>query len=194
MGRAREIRWQLSRSSKTHDASLGRLADMDETHSTQATAVSPVPAGYTTLTPFFCCDGAAAAIDFYTSVLGATVVTRNDLPDGRVAHCELELPSGRMQLSDPAPDDHLVAKAKGVKDVSNSTVVYLPDVDAVYAAATAAGATGCGEPSTFVTGDRYAALLDPWGHRWAVMTRVEDVDPEEAERRVNAWLAEQARD
>jgi hypothetical protein len=45
-----------------------------------------------------------------------------------------------------------------------------------------------------VTGDRYAALLDPWGHRWAIMTRVEDVDPEEAERRLAAWLAEQKDD
>ena len=51
-----------------------------------------------------------------------------------------------------------------------------------------AGAKGYGEPETFVTGDRYAALLDPFGHRWAVMTRVEEVDPAEAERRVKEWL------
>jgi uncharacterized glyoxalase superfamily protein PhnB len=76
--------------------------------------------------------------------------------------------------------------------VHHSTVLYVPDVDAVYAAAVAAGAKGYGEPETFVTGDRYAALLDPWGHRWAVMTRVEDVDPEEARRRVDAWVAQQA--
>jgi hypothetical protein len=42
-----------------------------------------------------------------------------------------------------------------------------------------------------VTGDRYAAVLDPFGHRWTLMTRVEDVSPEEAERRVNEWLRSQ---
>lgn len=42
-----------------------------------------------------------------------------------------------------------------------------------------------------MTGDRFCSILDPWGHRWAILTRVEDVSPEEAERRVNAWLAEQ---
>ena len=43
-----------------------------------------------------------------------------------------------------------------------------------------------------MTGDRYAALLDPFGHRWTLMTRVEDVDPAEAERRVDEWLASQS--
>ena len=61
----------------------------------------------------------------------------------------------------------------------------------MHARAVAAGATSYEEPATFVTGDRFCSLLDPWGHRWAVLTRVEDVDPEEAQRRVDAWLAEQ---
>jgi uncharacterized glyoxalase superfamily protein PhnB len=149
-----------------------------------------IPAGYTSLTPYVVCDGAAAAIDFHTAVFGATVVSRNDLPDGRVAHAELQFAQGRLQLSDPMPDLHLVAPSGG-DEVSGSTVLYVEDVDTVYAAAVAAGAKGYEEPQTFVTGDRFSALLDPWGHRWAVMTRVEHVEPEEAQRRVDAWLAEQ---
>ncbi|WP_052336788.1 VOC family protein [Nocardioides alkalitolerans] len=155
--------------------------------------VCPVPAGYTSLTPFLCCRPASRAVDFYVEVLGAEVVSRNDLPDGTVAHCELQLASGRLQLSDPAPDHHVVAPT-GDEDVSRSTVAYVDDVDAVYAAAVAAGARGYGEPSTFVTGDRYAAFLDPFGHRWAVMTRVEEVDPAEAARRVDAWLQDGLQD
>ncbi len=149
-----------------------------------------MPDGYTSLTPFLCVDGAAAAIDFYTSVLGAEVVSRNDLPDGRVAHCELQLPSGRMQLSDPDPEHHLVPPS-GADDVHHSTVLYVPDVDAVHAKAVAAGAKSYEAPQTFVTGDRFCSMLDPWGHRWAILTRVEDVSPEEAQQRVDAWLAEQ---
>lgn len=151
----------------------------------------PVPDGYTTLTPYFCVDGAADAIDFYCSVLDGHVVGRNDNADGSVAHCEIALPVGRMQLSDPAPEHHLVA-ATGADDVSRSTVAYVADVDLAYERAVALGAKGYGAPETFVTGDRYAAFLDPWGHRWAVMTRVEDVDPAEAQRRVDAWLAGQS--
>jgi uncharacterized glyoxalase superfamily protein PhnB len=156
---------------------------------TQST-VSPVPRGYTTLTPYFCVDGAERAIEFYCAVLGGEVVGRTDNPDGTVAHCDIQLASGRMQVSDPAPAHHLVP-ATGEDDVSRSTVAYVPDVDAAYERAVALGAKGYDPPATFVTGDRYAALLDPWGHRWAVMTRVEDVEPEEAERRLAAWLAEQ---
>ena len=159
------------------------------TETTSETAVAPVPDGYTTLTPYFCVDGAERAIEFYCAVLDGTVVSRNANPDGTVAHCEIALPSGRMQLSDPAPDHHLVP-AEGADDVSRSTVAYVPDVDGAYARAVELGAKGYGAPETFVTGDRYAAFLDPWGHRWAVMTRVEDVDPEEARRRVDAWLAD----
>ena len=152
--------------------------------------VQPIPAGYTNLTPFFVCQPAVDAIDFYTKVFGAKVVARNDSPDGGVAHCELQFDSGRMQLGDPSPAHNLIAPTGG-DDVSRSTVLYCDDVDAVYAAATDAGAKGYGEPSTFVTGDRYAAMLDPFGHRWAIMTRVEDVSEAEAKRRVDEWLAEQ---
>jgi PhnB protein len=149
-----------------------------------------LPDGYTSLTPFLCVDGASAAIEFYTSVFGASVVSRNDLPDGKVAHAELQLESGRLQLSDPDPTHNLVPPT-GADDVSHSTVLYVPDVDAVHARAVAAGAKSYEEPATFVTGDRFCSVLDPWGHRWAVLTRVEDVDPDEAQRRVEAWLAEQ---
>lgn len=156
-----------------------------------APTTNHVPTGYTSLTPFFCVDGAAAAIEFYTEVFGGHVVSRFDGPDGTVAHCEIQLASGRMQLSDPAPDHHLVAPS-GEEDVSRSTVAYVPDVDTTYARAVALGAKGYGDPETFVTGDRYATMLDPWGHRWAIMTRVAEVDSTEADQRVKAWLEEQS--
>lgn len=166
--------------------------DTSRTAAGASAPVPPVPAGYTTLTPFFCVDGAAEAIDFYRAVLGATVVSRFDGPDGTVAHAELQVAHGRMQLSDPAPGHQLVAPDVR-DDVSNSTVAYVPDVDAAHAKAVELGATSYGAPETFVTGDRFAAILDPWGHRWALMTRVEDVDAAEAGRRVNDWLAEKGR-
>jgi uncharacterized glyoxalase superfamily protein PhnB len=148
------------------------------------------PAGYTTLTPFLVCSPAAEAIRFYGEVFGATVVSRMDGPDGTVLHAELDFGDGRLQLSDPSPQYGLVAPTGQASDtVSGSTCIYVPDVDAVFAAAVERGATVREKPSTFVTGDRFASVYDPFGHRWAIMTRVEDVSPEEAERRLAEWAA-----
>jgi PhnB protein len=151
--------------------------------------VAPVPPGYTALTPFIVVDGARAALDFYTAVFGATVVSVMDGPDGTVAHAELDFGDGRLQLSDPNPAFDLVAAPAGTA-VSHSTCLYCPDVDAVVARAVERGAVLREEVSTFVTGDRYGSLVDPFGQRWTVMTRVEDVSPEEADRRLAEWGAQ----
>lgn len=150
------------------------------------------PDGYTTLTPFLVCSPASQAIDFYASVFGATLVSRMDGPDGTVLHAELDFGNGRLQLGDPSPQFGLVAPDPAPDRTSASTCIYVPDVDAVFARAVEHGAIVREPPSTFVTGDRFASVLDPYGHRWAVMTRVEDVSPEEAERRVAEWAEQQS--
>jgi uncharacterized glyoxalase superfamily protein PhnB len=150
--------------------------------------VSPIPTGYTSLTPFLVINGAAAAIDFYTSVFGAEVIERMDGPDNLVAHAELDFGNGRLQLSDPNPKFGLEAPAAS-GSVTHSIVLYCTDADDVVARADAAGATIREPLSTFVTGDRFASIVDPFGQRWAVMTRVEDVSPEERDRRLAAWSA-----
>lgn len=151
------------------------------------------PDGYTTLTPFLVCSPARDAIDFYVEVFDASVVSRMDAPDGTVPHAELDLGLGRLQLGDPSTEYGLAAPAPAdvAGTVSSSTCVYVADVDAVFARAVARGATVREEPSTFVTGDRFASVLDPFGHRWAIMTRVEDVSPEEEQRRLSEWAAAQ---
>ncbi len=150
------------------------------------------PDGYTTLTPFLVCSPAADAIRFYADVFGATLVSRMDGPDGTIPHAELDFGTGRLQLGDPADAYGLVAPTGQADDkVSSSTCIYVADVDAVFAKAVERGATVREKPATFVTGDRFASIYDPFGHRWAVMTRVEDVSPEEAERRLGEWAASQ---
>ena len=150
------------------------------------------PDGYTTLTPFLVCSPAAEAIRFYEEVFGATVVSRMDAPDGTVPHAELDFGTGRLQLGDPADAYGLVAPTGQAEDkVSGSTCIYVADVDAVFAKAVERGATVREKPATFVTGDRFASIYDPFGHRWAVMTKVEDVSPEETERRLAEWAASQ---
>lgn len=152
--------------------------------------VAPIPAGYTSLTPFLCVDGAAAAIDFYATVFGATVVEKMDGPDGTVADAELDFGSGRLQLGDPADAYKIAAPDAGADVVTHSIALYCGDVDDVVAKAEKAGATIREAPQDFPTGDRFASLRDPFGIRWTVMTRVEDVTAEERDRRLSEWAAQ----
>ena len=153
-------------------------------------SVQPIPTGYTSLTPFLCVAGAAAAIDFYTQVFGATLVEKMDGPDGTVAHAELDFGTGRLQLGDPADAYGITAPATGSDTVTYSIALYCPDVDDVVARAQKAGATVREAPQDFATGDRFASLRDPFGVRWTVMTRVEDVSAEERDRRLGEWAAQ----
>jgi len=152
-------------------------------------STQPIPEGYTSLTPFLVIDGAAAAIDFYTSVFGAQLIEKMDLPGNVIAHAELDFGNGRLQLSDPNPQFGLAApEVSGTS--THSIVLYCEGVDEVVGRAEAMGATIREPLSTFATGDRYASIVDPFGQRWAVMTRVEDVSAEERERRLAEWSSE----
>jgi uncharacterized glyoxalase superfamily protein PhnB len=152
--------------------------------------VNPIPDGYHSITPFIVVSEADKAISFYEQVFDAKVVSRNDGPDGIVMHAELQIGNSIIQLSDPQPSHGLVAPG-GDHEVSTSLVLYVEDVDETFRRAVEAGATVRGEVQTFVTGDRFCGVFDPFGRRWAIMTRVEDVSREEAQRRVDEWLAAQ---
>lgn len=146
-----------------------------------------IPDGYTSLTPFLCVDGAAGAIDFYRAVFGATLMETMDGPDGTVAHAELDFGTGRLQLGDPA-DAYKIAPPDPSADVATFSIAfYCDDVDGVVERARRSGATIREEPRDFATGDRFASLRDPFGVRWTVMTRIEDVSAEERDRRLGEW-------
>jgi uncharacterized glyoxalase superfamily protein PhnB len=151
------------------------------------TNVNPIPDGFHSITPFIVVNEAAKAVEWYKDVFGATVLMRNDGPDGTVMHCELQIGDSILQLGDANPQWGLVAPDP--EQITASLVLYVPDCDAVYAKAVEAGAQVREEPSVFLTGDRYASINDPFGRRWSIMTRVEDVPREEAERRIDEWIA-----
>lgn len=146
------------------------------------------PHGYSTLTPFLALSDPGAALDFYQQVFGARLVNRSE-HEGVVIHAEIEFAHGRMQLGAAGPDYHLVAP-DGSDDVMYSLALYCPNVDEVVEKAAAAGAVVREETVTFASGDRYTSLRDPFGVRWSVMTRVEDLSDEESDARVKEWLAQ----
>lgn len=156
----------------------------DGAHTTNGT-----PHGATSLTPFLAITDARGAVDFYRRVFGARVVDVTEI-GGTVVHAVLDFGTGLLQLGEPSPEYGLVPAPTGEQDCY-SIGFYCPDVDAVVAQAEAAGATVREAPSTFVSGDRFASIRDPFGVRWSVMTRVEDLSEEESAKRVAAWAAEQ---
>ncbi|WP_330253810.1 VOC family protein [Nocardia sp. NBC_00565] len=145
--------------------------------------VKPIPEGYPVVSPGLAIDGAAAAIDFYKRIFGASERMRMPGPDGKIAHCELTFGNSLVMVGDPAPDmDFLDPKTVGGTPVN--LYVYVEDSDAAFTAALAAGAKELTPMTTQFYGDRSGAFEDPWGHRWTVATHVEDVPPDEMDRRM----------
>lgn len=148
-----------------------------------------IPRSATSLTPFIVVPRAREAIEFYRDVFGARVVDVTEM-GGIIAHAVLDLGHGLLQLGEPIPDYHLVPPPAG-EDDCYSLGLYCSDADAVVAQAEAAGATVREPLTTFVSGDRFASIRDPFGVRWSVMTRVEDLSDDESARRVAEWAKEQ---
>ncbi|MGE3491617.1 MAG: VOC family protein [Vicinamibacterales bacterium] len=148
-------------------------------------AVKAVPDGYHTLTPYLVCQGAADAIKFYEQAFGATETARMPGPGGSVMHAELRIGTSMLMLSDENPErGALSPKTVGGSPVS--VFIYTEDVDALFARAVKAGAQGVAPPADMFWGDRFAQLVDPFGHSWAMATHKEDVSPEEMGRRMQA--------
>ena len=145
-------------------------------------AVTAVPEGYHSVTPYLVVDGAAAAIDWYRRVLGATEIMRMPMGD-RIGHAEIRIGDSVVMLSDEWPDMNLLGpKTRG--GVTASLMVYVPDVDAAFARATEAGATEERAVADQFYGDRSGTLVDPFGHRWMISTHIEDVTPEAMQDRM----------
>lgn len=148
----------------------------------------PIPDGYPRVTPYLCVDGAAAAIDFYTKVLGAAEKVRMAAPGGKIGHAELALGDSIVMLADEHPDvGFLGPKSVGGTPVTIS--VYVENVDEVFERAVAEGASAERPTEDQFYGDRTGQFQDPFGHRWHVATHVEDVPPEEMEKRAAAAMA-----
>jgi len=146
-------------------------------------AVSHVPLGYVAVTPYLCVSGAREAMAFYRDVFGAVESTPAIVDeDGRVGHAEITIGDAPVMISDEHPEIGVLSPTTlgGSATMFN---VYVPDADAVVRAAVEAGATLVRPVELQPYGDRSGQIVDPWGHRWSVNTHVEDVSPEEMERR-----------
>ncbi len=153
-------------------------------------ASSPIPPGCHTVTPHLICANAGKAIEFYTRAFGAKEHFRMPGPDGKsVMHAEVQIGDSVIFLADENP----AWECKGPKLLGGSPVtihMYVPDCDATFKQATAAGAEVAMPLTDMFWGDRYGKLIDPFGHHWAVATHKEDLTPQEIGERGQKAMAE----
>ena len=149
--------------------------------------VKAIPDNYPRVSPYLSVDGAAAAIDFYTEVLGAKQRgDRMEMPGGKIGHAELDLGDSLIMLADAPPDAGLADPKTMQMPLTMS--VYVEDVDDTFARALKNGATELRPLTNQFYGDRSATFQDPFGFIWNVQTHIEDVSPEEMGKRMAAMM------
>ena len=151
--------------------------------------VQPIPQGYNAITPYINIKGAAEAIEFYKKVFGAKENGRISMPDGSVAHAEIQIGDSKIMIAEEHPQwDNKSPQTLGGSPVC--LCIYVEDVDAVFARALSAGAKVTGEMivKDQFFGDRTGSVTDPFGHKWSIMTHIEDVSFEEMQKRMNTMF------
>lgn len=134
------------------------------------------------LYPYLHVHDAARAIEFYARAFGAVEKMRLDDPSGRVGHAELDFDGATLMLADEFPDVGITAPTT-VGGASCTIHLHVDDADSAVARAVEAGAEVIMEPTDHFYGERTAVIRDPFGHRWTVGHSIEDVTPEEMQRR-----------
>ncbi len=145
--------------------------------------VKKIPEGYHSLTPYLIVKGGAKALEFYARAVGARETFRMPMPDGRIAHSEMKIGDSIFMLADEAPERNILGP-RGSPPMQ--LMIYCEDVDAMFRRALAAGAKELRPVENQFYGDRLGHLEDPFGHQWSIATHVEDVSPEEIERRAKS--------
>jgi len=155
-----------------------------------AKATNPIPKGYHTITPSLTCRDAAKAIDFYKKAFGAQELMRMPSPDGKIGHAEIKIGDSVVFISDEFPGR--TAAPSPTATPSSSLFLYVEDVDTVFNRAVSAGAKSTMPLQDMFWGDRFGNVVDPFGHQWGLATHIEDVAPDEIERRSAAFFAKAA--
>ena len=143
--------------------------------------------GYHSVTPYLTVDDAAAAIEFYIKAFGAEEVMRMPMGD-KIGHADVLIGDSHIMLSDEFPEmNKLSPNNRG--GGTASLMIYVPDADAAFDKAVAAGAESVRPVEDQFFGDRSGWVKDPFGHEWTLSTHIEDVTPDELNKRMQEMMA-----
>lgn len=144
--------------------------------------VNPIPEGYHTVTPYLVIQGVDDFIAFLKTAFDAMPRERMQDSDGRVVHAEVRIGDSMVMMGEPT---------EGMQSMPGTLYLYVEDTDGVYQRALEAGATPLIEPTDQYYGDRNAGVADPFGNRWWIATHMEDLSPEELEKRAKEQQAQE---
>jgi uncharacterized glyoxalase superfamily protein PhnB len=143
---------------------------------------NPVPPGMHTVTPHIIVRDAVKAIEFYKKAFGAKERFVLPGPDGRTMHAEIQIGDSVVMLADESPQmGALSPESRG--GATSVLMMYSDDVDKLFEQAVKAGGTVRLPLHDAFWGDRYGQVTDPFGHHWALATHIEDVSPEDLQKR-----------
>jgi PhnB protein len=148
------------------------------------TKVKAIPEGYEAVIPYLIVKDGTGAIEFYKEVFDATEIMRYE-DNGKIGHAELKIGQGVFMIADEYPDMGYIGPKPGERPAAGM-MVYVEDVDSVVGRAVAEGATLDRAVEDQFYGDRAGGIVDPFGHRWYIATHIEDLSPEEMEKRAAA--------
>ncbi len=149
----------------------------------------PVPEGHHTVTPHLVAKDCAGALEFYKQAFGAVEPGRALSPDqGQIVHASIRIGDSIIFLCDEFPQ----TGAMSPQTIGGSPVtlrLYVDSADRWVRRATDAGAAVPTPPGDTFWGDRNAQLQDPFGHRWAAATRIEEVSAEDTTLRMKRMFS-----
>lgn len=144
--------------------------------------VNPIPEGFNSVNPYIIVPNSDEAIEFFTKAFGAIERLRMAGPGGSTMHAEVQIGNSVVMMTDECEQFGLKS-AKSVGACTTSLHLSVEDVDAAFAKATDAGCEVLMPVTDMFWGDRFCKLIDPFGNHWSIATRVEDVSPQEMQKR-----------
>jgi PhnB protein len=154
-----------------------------------ASQTRQIPEGFHTVTPYLVVSDAAGAIDFYKRAFGAEELFRLEGPPGKIGHAEIKIGDSIIMLADEMGSGDC-RSPQSLGGTAVNILLYVKDVDQVFNQAVSAGAKVAMPLDDMFWGDRYGQVTDPFGHSWALATHIEDIPPEELQKRAQMAFAE----
>ena len=137
-------------------------------------SVKPIPDGFHAITPYLFTQEAARLIEFIEAAFDGELTSRETRPDGAIMHATMRVGDSMLMLADATPP---------FEAIPSSIYLYVTDCDTVYQRALSSGGISVFPMMTLPSGQRYGGVKDPCGNIWWVATQVEDIPPDEQERR-----------
>src|SRR5262245_26274010 len=154
----------------------------------------PIPEGFHTVTPHLIQRDTKRALEFYKKAFGAETRMAMPMPDGKIMHAEMKIGDSIVFMADEMPAMAPDSKSPQTAGCTTATtILYVQDVDAVFKKAIDAGAKAIMPPSDMFWGDRFGKLTDPFSHQWGIATHIEDVSPQEMQKRQADWEKSQGK-